>query len=40
MNDKPHGHGIMKDAQGSVYEGQFNHGVKQGEGSYQHITGM
>ena len=40
MADKPHGHGVMTFADGSTYDGQFNHGLKQGQGTYVHCTGI
>ena len=39
MADKPHGHGTMKYADQSEYEGQFYHGLRQGQGTYTHVTG-
>ena len=39
MASKPHGHGTMKYADGSVYEGQYYHGQRQGQGTYTHISG-
>ena len=36
---EPHGHGIMTDDDGTVYEGQWDTGTKQGQGTETHTDG-
>jgi hypothetical protein len=38
MNGKKHGTGIMKSTNGSIYDGQWIDGVKNGQGIYYDST--